>query len=107
MKFLKYSLYASVGLFALIVVAIIVVIVTFDPNQYKGELAKIVKEKTGRTLAVEGKIGLSVFPSVGVAVGKTTLSERNSDKIFARIDDVLLVTGDRMDDVTAYFPTGG
>ncbi len=26
---------------------------------------------------------------------------------FARIDQVLLVTGDRMDDVTAYFPTGG
>jgi len=26
---------------------------------------------------------------------------------FARIDDVLLVTGDRMEDVTAYFPTGG
>ena len=26
---------------------------------------------------------------------------------FARIDEVLLVTGDRMDDVTAYFPTGG
>ena len=26
---------------------------------------------------------------------------------FARIDEVLLVTGDRTDDVTAYFPTGG
>jgi len=26
---------------------------------------------------------------------------------FAKIDEVLLVTGDRMEDVTAYFPTGG
>jgi AsmA protein len=88
MKILKYTLYAVLGLIALIVIAIAVAVATFDPNKYKGELAKIVKEKTGRTLAVEGKIGLSVFPSIGVAVGKTTLSERNSDKIFARIDDV-------------------
>src|SRR5262245_44575300 len=88
MKILKYASYAIGGLVALVVIAIVVVVATFDPNRYKGELAKIVKEKTGRTLTVEGKIGLSVFPSVGVAVGKTTLSERNSDKIFARIDDV-------------------
>ena len=88
MKILKYTLYAVLGLIALIVIAIAVAVATFDPNKYKGELAKIVKEKTGRTLAVEGKIGLSLFPSIGVAVGKTTLSERNSDKIFARIDDV-------------------
>jgi len=88
MKILKTTLYAVLGLIALIVIAIAVAVATFDPNKYKGELAKIVKEKTGRSLTVEGKIGLSVFPSIGVAVGKTSLSERNSDKIFARIDDV-------------------
>jgi len=88
MKILKYTFYTIVSLIALIVIAIAVAVATFDPNKYKGELAKIVKEKTGRTLTVEGKIGLSIFPSVAVAVGKTTLSERNSDKIFARIDDV-------------------
>jgi len=88
MKILKTTLYAVLGLIALIVIAIAVAIATFDPNKYKGELAKIVKEKTGRTLTVEGKIGLSVFPSIGVAVGKTSLSERNSDKVFARIEDV-------------------
>ena len=88
MKILKTTLYAVLGLIALIVIAIAVAVATFDPNKYKGELAKIVKEKTGRTLTVEGKIGLSVFPSIGVAVGKTSLSERNSDKVFARIEDV-------------------
>jgi AsmA protein len=88
MKILKYALYAVAGLVALIVVAIAVLVATFDPNKYKGELAKVVKDKTGRTLTVEGKIGLSVFPSIGVAVGKTALSERGSEKIFARIDDV-------------------
>jgi AsmA protein len=88
MKIVKYALYTVVGLIVLVLLAVAVVVATFDPNKYKGELARVVKEKTGRTLAVEGKIGLSVFPSIGVAVGKTSLSERNSDKIFARIDDV-------------------
>ena len=88
MKIVKYALYTVVGLVALVVLVVAVVVATFDPNKYKGEIARVVKEKTGRTLVVEGKIGLSVFPSIGVAVGKTSLSERNGDKIFARIDDV-------------------
>ena len=88
MKIIKYTLYALGGLVALVVVVAVALVATFDPNKYKGELARVVKEKTGRTLAVEGSIGLSVFPSIGVAVGKTSLSERNSDKVFARIDDV-------------------
>ena len=88
MKIVKYALYTIVGLFVLVVLAVAIAVATFDPNQYKGELAKIVKEKTGRTLAVEGKIGLTFYPSVGVAVGKTTLSERNGQKTFAKIDDV-------------------
>jgi AsmA protein len=88
MKILKYALYAVAGVVILVVVAIAVAVATFDPNKYKGELARAVKEKTGRTLAVEGKIGLSLFPSLGVEVGKTSLSERNSDKTFARIDEV-------------------
>jgi uncharacterized protein involved in outer membrane biogenesis len=59
MKILKYALYTVVGLIVLVLLAVAVVVATFDPNKYKGELARVVKEKTGRTLAVEGKIGLS------------------------------------------------
>jgi AsmA protein len=88
MKILKYTLYALGAVVALVVLAIAVLFATFDPNQYKGELARVVKEKTGRTLAVEGKIALSFYPSIGVAVGKTSLSERNSERIFAQIDQV-------------------
>ena len=88
MKILKYALYAVAGVVILVVIAIGAAVATFDPNRYKGELARVVKEKTGRTLAVEGKIGVSLFPTLGVGVGKTSLSERNSDKTFARIDEV-------------------
>ncbi len=88
MKIVKYALYTVGGLVLLVVLAVVALVVTFDPNKYKGELARVVKEKTGRTLNVEGTIGLSLYPSLGVAVGKTTLSERKSEKPFAKIDEV-------------------
>jgi AsmA protein len=88
MKILKYGLYAIAGILTLLIIGIAALVATFDPNKYKGELARVVKEKTGRTLTVEGKISLSVFPSIGVDVGKTSLSERNSDRTFAKIDAV-------------------
>jgi AsmA protein len=88
MKIVKYTLFALGGVVLLVVVAIAVLVATFDPNKYKSELTRVVKEKTGRTLSVDGKIALSFYPSIGVAVGKTSLSERNSDQNFARIDEM-------------------
>src|SRR6266700_1328059 len=87
MKVLKYVLLAVGGVVALVLLALAVVVAIFDPNRYKPELAAAVKDKTGRTLAIEGNLRLTVFPSVGVAVGKTSLSEPDSSRIFARIDE--------------------
>src|SRR6266851_406586 len=87
MKVLKYVLLAVGGVVALILLVLAVVVATFDPNRYKPEITAAVKDKTGRTLAIEGNLSLTVFPSVGVAVGKTSLSEPDSSRIFARIDE--------------------
>jgi len=86
MKILKYALLALAGIVALVVIAVVILIATFDPNKYKPELAAVVKDKTGRTLAIEGNLGLTIFPSIGIAVGKTSLSEPNGTRIFARFD---------------------
>jgi len=88
MKALKYVLYAIAGLIVLLVVVVGIVAATFDPNAYKPQIVQMVKEKTGRTLAIQGDIGLKIFPKIGAAVGKTTLSERDSDKEFAGVDAV-------------------
>jgi AsmA protein len=87
MRVLKYVLLAVGGAVVLVVLAIAVVLAAFDPNKYKPELAAAVKDKTGRTLAIEGNLGLTVFPRIGIAVGKASLSEPNSSRIFARIDE--------------------
>jgi AsmA protein len=87
MKVLKILLIAAVSVAAVVALVLLVVVATFDPNKYKPEIAALVKDKTGRTLAIEGNLALTFFPSIGIAVGKTSLSEPNGSRIFARFDE--------------------
>jgi AsmA protein len=86
-KIFKYALYAVGAIVVLVIVAVVVLIATFDPNKYKPELAAAVKTRTGRTLAIEGNLALTIFPSIGVAIGKTSLSEPRGSRVFARFDE--------------------
>jgi len=87
MKAVKYVLWAVGGLILLLIIAVAIVAATFDPEKYKPDIVKLVKDKTGRTLAIDGKIGLTFFPKIGAAVDKVSLSEPGSDKVFARVGD--------------------
>jgi AsmA protein len=88
MKILKWVLIA-VGVVVLVFAgALAFIAATFDPNQYKSQVAELVKEKTQRTLTIEGDIRLMLFPKIGVHLGKTRLSEFRSDKDFAGLDDM-------------------
>ncbi len=87
MKVFKTLLLAAGAIVVLVVLVIALVAATFDPNKYKPEIAAAVKDKTGRTLAIEGNLALTFFPSIGIAVGKTSLSEPDGSGIFARFDD--------------------
>ncbi|MEO8004259.1 MAG: AsmA family protein [Betaproteobacteria bacterium] len=88
MKLLKWALIA-VGAVVLLFAAVLAFIAaTFDPNQYKAEVAKLVKDKTQRTLTIEGDIRLMLFPKLGVHLGKTRFSEFKSDQDFASLDDM-------------------
>ena len=86
MKRLKIALLALLGLVLLLAALAVVLTLTFDPNRYKDEVEKLVKEKTGRTLKFHGDIRLAFWPSLGVQVGKVTLSRRASAHNFAAFD---------------------
>ena len=86
MKVLRTLLLVAGGIVVLIVVVIAIVAATFDPNKYKPEIVAAVKDKTGRTLAIEGNLGLSFFPSIGIDVGKASLSEPNGGRVFAQVE---------------------
>jgi AsmA protein len=87
MKALKWIAYGVGGLVLLAIVAVAIVAATFDPNQYKPQIVNLVKDRTGRTLTMDGRIGLTFFPKIGASVEKVALSEPNGPKTFARVDE--------------------
>ena len=54
----------------------------------KPQIVQAVKEKTQRTLKLDGDIRLAFWPGLGARVGKASLSERASDREFAAVEDV-------------------
>ena len=71
LKILGLTLAALAGL---LIVSALVVTFVFDPNQYKGEVITLVKQKTGRDLKIDQKIGWSFFPRLGIEAGGLELS---------------------------------
>ncbi|MFB3818044.1 MAG: AsmA family protein [Candidatus Methylomirabilales bacterium] len=87
MKALKWVLLGLGGLIVLVIVAVVIFVATFDPNAYKPRIVEFVKQQTGRTLTVEGDIGLTFFPKLGAAIGKVTLSEPKGTRTFAQVEE--------------------
>jgi AsmA protein len=76
------------GLLALFIIAAVALTLLFDPNDYKDQIIKAVKDQTGRELRIEGKLGWSFFPWVGIETGKLELSNAPGfgPEPFARLD---------------------
>ncbi len=86
MKAFKIVAFALGGIVALLAAVAVFVAATFDANKWKGEIAQLVQEKKARSLKIEGELALSLFPSIGVSLGRTTLSEHKSEQPFAAVD---------------------
>ncbi|MBX9904423.1 MAG: AsmA family protein [Burkholderiales bacterium] len=86
MRIVKYLL-AAFGILVLVFGAVIAyVAATFDPNAYKPQLIELVKDKTQRTLKLDGAIQLAFWPSIGAELGKLSLSEPRSEVQFAAVE---------------------
>jgi len=83
-----FFLFLFAGLTILLLSSIIYIVVIFDPNAYKPEIIRLVKEKKERLLRLDGPITLAFFPNPGVEFNRLSLSERNSDDEFATIEKV-------------------
>jgi AsmA protein len=58
----------------LLVIVLVAVAMLFDPNDYKDDITAAVARATGRTLTLEGDLGLAVFPTIEIDVGAASLS---------------------------------
>jgi len=74
----------------LVLIAVIVLPLVIDPNDYKEEIAAEVARQTGRTLSIEGDLSLAVFPWLGLDIGPTQLSNAAGfeDPYMARMETV-------------------
>src|SRR3954471_13910157 len=78
MKAIRISLYVIGGLVVLLVLAVAIFAATFDPNRYKGEIERLVKDRTGRTLQLKGNLQVAVWPSLGANVNGVARSGGDS-----------------------------
>jgi len=91
-RIIKYIFYAVGGFLGLVIVASILLVLLFDPNDYRENIAAGVAEATGRELVIEGDIKLSLFPWLAVEIGSSRLGNADgfSDKPFASFENARL-----------------
>lgn len=85
-KILKYTLIGTGSVVGVAVAGAAYLAATFNPNDYKDQIIKTVKESKQRDLRLDGDITLSFFPSIGANLGKVSLSEYKSDQQFAAVE---------------------
>lgn len=85
-KYLKYGLWSVGGVIALVAAVVAYIALTFNPNDYKPQIIKAVKDSKQRTLKLDGDIKLLFFPSIGVSLNKLSLSEFQSEKEFVSVE---------------------
>ncbi len=90
MKIFKTIIKAAGILLVLLVLAAVIFIATFDANKYKPEIIAQVEQTTGRNFSIDGDIGLTFYPWIGIKLGKTTLGNAKgfSHQPFASIDQL-------------------
>jgi len=85
-KTIKLIAFGVAALLALLIAGAAIFAATFNPNDYKPTIIRLVQEKKQRTLSIPGEIKLTFFPKIGADLGKVSISEHNSKAEFAAVD---------------------
>lgn len=85
MKGLRSILGGLVGLLILVLLAGGIFLLNIDPNDYKSTIIQLVKEKTGRTLHIEGDIQLNLWPQLEIRVNQVILENASNHDAFATL----------------------
>ena len=77
-------------LLALVLLALLAFVATFDANNYKPQIIEQVENATGRSFSINGDINLSIFPWIGLKVEDVVLGNEKgfSAKNFAAIQQL-------------------
>lgn len=72
-KLLKIIAWLAGGALLAAIALTVTAALFFDPNDFKQHITRVVQEKTGRELTVQGPLKLTVFPWLGVQLNQVTL----------------------------------
>ncbi|MBT8440908.1 MAG: AsmA family protein [Gammaproteobacteria bacterium] len=72
-KPIKMLLIAAAVVIVLMLGIAVAVLMLFDPNEFREEIAGIVEERTGREFSIDGELDLRLFPCCAVAIDDTRL----------------------------------
>ncbi|OGA66306.1 MAG: hypothetical protein A3G83_12850 [Betaproteobacteria bacterium RIFCSPLOWO2_12_FULL_68_20] len=86
MKILRYAVYSAGALALLLVAAIVAVLVIVDGNFVKSRLEREMKAEHNRVLRIEGEPRLTLFPVASLAIGRSSLTEPGSDRMFVALE---------------------
>jgi AsmA protein len=89
-KILKISLYSLSAAALLFMLALVAILLLVDPNDFKDDITNATRDATGRELTLEGDIKLSVFPWLGLSLGRVQLGNAPNfgDQPFASVEAV-------------------
>jgi len=86
----RYALGGVLIILLILPLVIGVFILSFNANNYKSDIVRYVKEHSQRDLVMQGDIKVTFFPKLGLDTGKMTLSQRNSAREFASVNNARL-----------------
>lgn len=86
-EYWRHALFGLLLIIALFAGIISLALYMFDANYFKSQMVDYVKTHHQRDLTLEGDIKVTFFPKLGLDSGKMTLSQRNSGKNFASIEN--------------------
>ena len=70
----KWIAYGIGGLIVLLLLAVLILPMILDPNDYKGRIESSASAAVGRSVRIEGDIEWSLFPGVALATGPVTIA---------------------------------
>lgn len=77
---MKLLIKVSIALVAVVFIAITMLLIFVDPNDYKAEIEAQVKQSINRDLHIKGDIGWTFFPQLGLSSGEIELDNLTSFK---------------------------
>ncbi|MES1924650.1 AsmA family protein [Salinisphaera sp. T31B1] len=73
-RFVKILIGVVIALLVVAVLGLGALALWFDPNDYKSEIHAAIERQIGRSVDIQGDIELSVFPWLGVELGRVTVA---------------------------------